>query len=1009
MSVFFKKPGKYKKTSLIFSLIFVAVVMRFFVMPHVVQAWPGGFPVCPNSIFDDGFGTSYTSGPNDGRCHKADLGPGSAATNSTTTPSGFTKNTTVHRGDVLKFNFDATSTVPSPVTAPMPSETLINWVTITGTPSLRNNIVAGSVVGGRVSAQPNCMMGRDNYTDDTRVYNCGQAAGVTIYSFQNLAANAGGSDGLNFNIRIPDDALDGGTGCIRFHTSLSNIGKTNPIGQNPQNVDQLIANQAIGYITKSNRDLDVNPVYAVSTLYCYTVDVPQCNPATDSSCGSFQGTSCSVAESSPISATIGQTVAVSVTYHNGSSSTDWYGGAKPSDFTPPRTPPYPGYDNSKPGGGVWQWYYPASVAASSATTDKRHVAVMFDNTNPAPATAQESTTALNNATGSTELLTHGQDSGSKTFTITSGAAGAQTYYFGILNKETGTYFASGQKLCGITINWGGGTIDYFRCDATKVSGPNTAYTLRFTRIDTITKAAVETWDLNEPAGASIDTNNTFPYFNGLSPPLPTMLPQYDYKLQLLIGASEQSNSYMTPCMRADCQDSISADFEPGQSQSVTYGVKTQNSTGQDFSSGYSVAISGTLGVSGSGSQAATLAHNSMDPGESQSATANMTATFKGDITADILYNGASILGIWHPEGCHSTIIPKTRATMKVTQGDVSAGGGFNVGNVCPGTDTTIPANKFTDGKPRFVSPLTTGGTPNSGGIRTFSNPSSKQGSGVDFAAYALGIIDGTSTGSSGFYTGGRSTVGLANFRSLIFANTVGSDAGPTLGGSLGGQLATNHCVTDYFNTTRKGTLPLQPPSGQVILGSYNTSQQLLLQKPGGQNCLRIKGGTVNAGVSLTIYTDDDVCIEGDIFYDQWHFTTSDHSNTAPYLTIISRGNIFVGSNVSTMNGLFIAQPDDADNGGAFITCSLGVSATIPSSTDIASSCRTSLTIKGSVIAQHVYPLRTVNGTLWNNTGNSETFEYIPSLIVGTPNLKRACGGAATGNCIDAENNLPPVF
>jgi hypothetical protein len=47
--------------------------------------------------------------------------------------------------------------------------------------------------------------------------------------------------------------------------------------------------------------------------------------------------------------------------------------------------------------------------------------------------------------------------------------------------------------------------------------------------------------------------------------------------------------------------------------------------------------------------------------------------------------------------------------------------------------------------------------------------------------------------------------------------------------------------------------------------------------------------------------------------------------------------------------------------------------------------------------------------LWNNTGNSETFDYIPSMIVGTPNLSTTCGGAVTGHCIDAETNLPPVF
>jgi hypothetical protein len=242
----------------------------------------------------------------------------------------------------------------------------------------------------------------------------------------------------------------------------------------------------------------------------------------------------------------------------------------------------------------------------------------------------------------------------------------------------------------------------------------------------------------------------------------------------------------------------------------------------------------------------------------------------------------------------------------------------------------------------------------------------------------------------------------------MFANNVAGN----LGGLLGGQLLANHCTTDYFNDTRTKDLGTPTTSGQVSLQGYNASTQDLLQKAGGQDCLRIKGN-VKPGVKVTIYTDDDICINGDITYDDWSFDTTNLTNNAPYLTLITRGNIYVANDVSTITGLFIAQPKDDGTKGAFSTCAnvQGNNVTAADANYIANNCQGQLNIKGSVIAQHVYPTR-AGDTLGKYTGpgdSSEVFDYIPSMVVGQPNLKPQCGGAAVPNCPNNTNSLPPVF
>jgi hypothetical protein len=453
------------------------------------------------------------------------------------------------------------------------------------------------------------------------------------------------------------------------------------------------------------------------------------------------------------------------------------------------------------------------------------------------------------------------------------------------------------------------------------------------------------------------------------------------------------------CMAAQCETNLTADLEPGQSGNVTYGVYLANYTGRTYNAGeYGVLAQANPGLVGSGSTPIVFAAN---PNlVAYDVTFNVQALYGGSITAHVLFGGVPIDGQIPYTPCSPPYNPQTRATMRVTHGDISTGGGFQYNNSC--------ATNFSNSKPRYVSPFTTTNDTAAGGLRTFSIPQNFQGSGSDFAAYALGYITGTAPGNDGFFTAASKT-GIKTYNDLMFANTP-APPGNNLGGLLGGDSMAAHCAVDYFMGTRINDLGTPQNSGQITLNGKATGQYLYKDNGGGLPCLRIKG-QVDPGARITIYTDDDVCINDNISYSNWSIDTTNLTNTAPYLTVITRGSIYVQSNVVNIAGLFIAQSDDdgAGNvtGGVFASCANG--AAVANSAYLKGNCHSQLTVNGSVIAQRVYPLRATGGTLFNNTGTAETFDYAPSMIIGQPNLKPLCEGAAVDLCKETESNLPPVF
>ncbi|PJE65030.1 hypothetical protein COU91_03830 [Candidatus Saccharibacteria bacterium CG10_big_fil_rev_8_21_14_0_10_47_8] len=516
--------------------------------------------------------------------------------------------------------------------------------------------------------------------------------------------------------------------------------------------------------------------------------------------------------------------------------------------------------------------------------------------------------------------------------------------------------------------------------------------------------------------------NWRPFVDWPGPGLPAHLDQYTVYVE---GLNTQNGWVMIAgpatfgnCLTATCSVGAGSNSpEPGEPVSndnirITY----TNNTGYplygygfhiDWSSGISVNP-GTRDYSGVVNPPTT----SMGPG-----TAIITANTDGTINGVATYNGAQQPSLAQ---CQSTIRPATRPYLKVFGGDVSAGGWFNDGN----TSCSADPNRQID--------------PN-GGIRTFASANVpghtyRSGSSSEFAAFALGLIDNQNGSRYGFYSWSQGNVvkpaaSIVPFDTLEFANTPNDGQ---LGFSTGApNTATDSCIKDnHSNVNSSGGTPFTTDLNGVP-GNINSSG------PGGANTNRIFRRTSNLSINslggapwkfqqnerLTIYVFGDVYINTDILYPNSVLHPS-------YFSLIVSGNIYIGSGVTTLEGLYIAQPNTTRgiaSTGNIWTCAVASGGILksPDSAETATNCKEKLTINGAVIAKHVTFNRVGGkGDLRNNslywtlssdpetstvTGGSnksvEEINYIPEMVIGSPFLTTN----GSNSRLDAVTVLPPLF
>ncbi len=379
--------------------------------------------------------------------------------------------------------------------------------------------------------------------------------------------------------------------------------------------------------------------------------------------------------------------------------------------------------------------------------------------------------------------------------------------------------------------------------------------------------------------------------------------------------------------------------------------------------------------------------------------------------------------IWE-KGAHTEILPQPSSSSDYTKVDskpvsnVSAGdqycaqtwinrahgwrgpGGDN--DVVGATDASSPQQCDTvSNKPYlrvYGNDVSAGGgfgeqAGGAGGIKTnFS--ATKNGSGVQFAAFALDAINNFSSGT---------LISGASLPSKVdtFANNFGEASGSL--GKLGGSFGSNMKATDFYDITMIDSGDeVETRTSRNI--SVNSLSKLQTHANGDVD---LGGGDIAGRKGL--YVDGDVYIKGDIKY-------PDDISGLPYFALIVKGNIYIDPSVTRLDGLYVAQPKDDNSAGQIITCA---NSSGPLKNYDNPGCRSKLTINGAFVAKSVRFLRTLDSLRDSSRTDdaitrehaAEIFNFIPEMYLGTPPFKNEGVGAGSGSTgrYDSIMTLPPIL
>ncbi len=320
-------------------------------------------------------------------------------------------------------------------------------------------------------------------------------------------------------------------------------------------------------------------------------------------------------------------------------------------------------------------------------------------------------------------------------------------------------------------------------------------------------------------------------------------------------------------------------------------------------------------------------------------------------------------------------------------GDVAAGGGF--GTSCGRTNSKILG---------YMRPVSEQ-IPNNG-----SPTSDKSGSGVQIAAMALDTISGVTSAST-------RTTSPTLPNGLTFAHgsgAISNTLNPTLGGGMNGD---GWCAPDYYNTTqftdatKKTTTTSGSPINLMSSASIRNEEQTVVNLNGTGTVTINSPGVYSK--RHTIYVDGNAYINGNGIRYLPNYSAG--ISSIPSFTLIVKGNIYIDSSVTQLDGLYIAQPGSQPNSGRIYTCTNGT-APINGAGAIYNSCgaeeggdRKQLTVNGAFIAEKVVLNRT-GYTLRDsryrepsdNTRAAEIFKFSPEIYLSPP-VFRASGTETSGD------------
>jgi hypothetical protein len=218
------------------------------------------------------------------------------------------------------------------------------------------------------------------------------------------------------------------------------------------------------------------------------------------------------------------------------------------------------------------------------------------------------------------------------------------------------------------------------------------------------------------------------------------------------------------------------------------------------------------------------------------------------------------------------------------------------------------------------------------------------GSGVEFAAFALGVIERTADQSEGFTSASLRGASPSAPSGLSFASP---------GDGFGGNFASTRSVTDYFNATKRPETSIEPGASVNVNSGLADDQQSGFRPPTGAK-FRLEGGP-NYSRHHSVYVEGDVLITNNITYANsggWG-----NLNDIPSFGLFVEGDIYIAANVSQLDGLYVAQPN-GDTGGKIYTCANPSNGNLYGESQLYTACRNKLKVNGAFIAQETKLLRT---------------------------------------------------
>jgi hypothetical protein len=350
-----------------------------------------------------------------------------------------------------------------------------------------------------------------------------------------------------------------------------------------------------------------------------------------------------------------------------------------------------------------------------------------------------------------------------------------------------------------------------------------------------------------------------------------------------------------------------------------------------------------------------------------------------------------------------------------------------------------------------------------GGIYGFSHASDSTiddnqqqvGSGSQLGAIADSLSQGFSSAdlrASYVPTGGMGLTfanipySVAGVNSTTGSSTVG--AGPDTA-NLGGAYGSGNCTDDYYSNISTVSSPNGNPSAFNLRGGgtviYSVDTPSVTTQIGDGSPISIPDKS-----NITVYVNGNVYINSNIIYTN-SGSWSDITNI-PSLYLIVKGNIYIDPSVTTLDGVYIAEPTSpttttttgtidtcASSNGAYSLDELAGDALGPDASTWeagAPGCDRQLEFNGAVVAQNLELDRTysslryaVAGEDINNISGShpcgtpgldvnasdanavdcaaEIFNFSPEVYLTTPGLQ-ATSGPSSGK-FDEIESLPPVL